>query len=1243
MSAGASFNDRNEIIAPQASTRFLFLKRVVSFILIVFTFAAFIVSTNAMNNVALAFDSTCLPDLNTGAVPFQCNADGTLKKPDKDKKPPRVNKNDNCSRANQSVCSGKTDGNKKNDNKNDKGDTTAKDDSSDKNDTSGGGDSDSKGTSKNDNASNVTNDNWWNNFTCGATGDLGWNTAYTVFQAPLFDDGLYGAKWSIQNIYGDSIKWSNFNGTKSPKYFNKESNRIFPNKDDDSSGVKAPDYKGTGDIDGARKAADSSHTAGKCVMNGLINIVAQNIFNIAQMTSTVISFFVAQAVNPAVICQSAKGGTGCINLLAAIGGDGLNGSNSGIIGRLYSGLYLGLTTIVFAIVGMWMLWNGIAKHRTRMALSGFAWAFGIFLVGCAVGSAPLLVAEAPMRVATTLGACVIQSMNGVNCMQPNATTKNNGDSNDRSECYIDTTNTDIGIDQMLAIEAKQSSCIVWRAFVLQPWSMGQFGKPYDELYTDKTTLLSNLKDPSKADYWKKVKVSLYSDSTSNPMAICQNAKEGGQWTYSNIALYQLDLQSSVHDCTGSPIAFLQKVANAAAGSSQTNSSLVNTLTQNTWAPKGSNNGDYHSSAKINTNQAVYADWYYMIDLMGQVKQTNGTGDKDVSDTYYWWSGEHPFGRIKVAMMAVVSTFAAAAILITTALMAIMYLVSGTILTAFAPLFLLFGIVPGQGKRIFLGYLEQLISSVLKYLACILWMVVTIEVYGAVLSTDMSIVNSLMFIIIVTMAMWMYRKEFINMIGRCNLGGQQLTNHVGEKFGRMARRAGSKAMALGNAAIGAEFASRAMHETAEERRGTVRRNVTAELSRGTGIVANATRAVHATHDRRNKQAAEQLEHQEQKIQKATADTGTTIMNEFHVSEAALDNAQLAVQQVERRYAPKIAEAQLDYENHKNVMDELANINQDEYAGNMSSSYRQLKTLEAAARAQNHTNKDEENLELYKRRIRAQYDFKSDGSEDNTMMTALKNADDVRSYNDTMRAINTMKARGQDGTAQYERYKRQAAALRPAISAFKAEQNRRSQQILTAHGMGTYKGWDDFKQTVANKYDAVKDLKNQRDGEAATVTAAINEYQSLDRLRKTVENNRAAYTQKVSAGQNVTTKDLDNINTSAQIVDSASTEANVLNKTHYDPKTDPARSGRTRAGNNWEAASRSINDLASQYQQQHGMDETGLPEFERRRRAQGGQPNRNYQDASDPHSAGNVDGNDGQGGNPDGDTGDAGAGI
>lgn len=745
--------------------------------------------------------------------------------------------------------------------------------------------------------------------TCALGGDLGLNTTWKSISNVLESDPNSvsdgAAKMSMQDLYGGVLNWTTYNGTRHPDSLEQDKNNLF----NVSPNNGAKDRLGSDIADASKKA----HTIIGCPMRALITMISGTILSAAGLISNFTSIFVTKAVDPSFICQDPKNTVGatCINLLAVIAGDGGAGDDGGIIGRLYSGLYMGLSVMAFLAVGVWAAWTGIAKRRLTSALGGIFTAIVIFGAGILLMGNPLLIAQLPMRVGTTLGGCVVMGVNGVNCMSSTSSDPNTAPK-ENTECYVDDAG-DVDVSRSLALVAKQASCKTWQAFVFQPWVAGQFGTSYSNLNTgggpgEAGPLFQQT--AGTLDYWQKIKVGMYA-SDAKPTSICTESSTG--YTYSNVALYQLNLMSNIHACDKS----------------------------------------YHRSTAIKTNQQVYSDWVYVVDAMSQALKA-GSGDSDTTSSdlqYMWysWIGSYGWNRMAIALLAVICSIGGAAVLITTSALAIMYLFTGVLLTAFAPLFFLIGIVPGQGKKIFLGWVEKIVSAILKYFACVLWMMVTLELYSAVLAgANNGLGATLIFVVIVTLAMWMYRDEFLKMIGRANFGGTQFSNKLGDMGRGMAKGAGRLAGAQAAGFAAGMITGDGEHETydksqdwkagevknghrinaltamthnAMERNKVRAKNVghrlrggvdqagwstMQQLKRGTGIVAQAARAYDVVDDKRRGEVQRKLAKNAQDLQNARGVAYSQMVQKLQESGVSADEAARIATMNGQDRAAKIAE-------------------------------------------------------------------------------------------------------------------------------------------------------------------------------------------------------------------------------------------------------------------------------------------------------------------------------------------------
>lgn len=615
----------------------------------------------------------------------------------------------------------------------------------------------------------VSNASWIDDILCG--NDLGGGTSIHPANNVLTDGSdtimSEGGKYSIMDLYGNVVSWTTWNGA---------------NVGDEKKSVINFDAAGVSDLKDTaadvQKVADGGiHNAVGCVSNYFTSIIGNIFLNFAAFGVTIMSTVVSWAVNPKIICQDPANPEGaCINLIKIIGGDG--GSNGGIIGTLYNGLYLSLASVVFVVVAGWMLWKGIVKGQIRNAWVGLGWAFLSFVLGVMVLTNPMLLAQAPMKVSVMLGSCVIESINGRSCLATDTdsvTQTEDGTANPNTICLIDP-NKDFGMDEHLAIDARMSTCKMWKAFVLEPWAEGQFGASYESLeakdgasYQQSDMITQSDKKDKLTELWPNLSVSMKADNING---LCK----GSDYKYYNIALYQLDLMSNLHDCAGS------------------------------------DGGTYHSSERIKKNGSVYNDWYYMIFTAASASGDKGDGKDNISHMFTMWSGQASLTRTSLAIVAAIATVLASGLfslfdlrlsgIIGWSILAICYLFMGVILTMFAPLFMLAGIHPGTGKKIFLGWLELELEAVLKYFFLMLWLCVVVEIYGAILGSTTNAGMTLIFVLAITAALKMYEPELRNIFGNVDLGGKKLSNKMGEKFGNFMQGArGMKNTLAGGAAAG----------------------------------------------------------------------------------------------------------------------------------------------------------------------------------------------------------------------------------------------------------------------------------------------------------------------------------------------------------------------------------------------------------------------------------------------------------
>lgn len=297
-----------------------------------------------------------------------------------------------------------------------------------------------------------------------------------------------------------------------------------------------------------------------------------------------------------------------------------------------------------------------------------------------------------------------------------------------------------------AMAANAMNCSIWKSFVMDGWAKAQFGMNYNELYLSDAPKGGSLLSNLPEDV-SRYGVNLKSAGSANDYI--NKRVETSSDKVSNLALYQLYISTDMKS----------------EGDPQWNTSVDDPRWFNIVVP----------AAK---NPSVWGRW---------------AGNKIGA----------MFGAFGTLIIAGLVSFS----LISFSFYGLVYMMAGTLLMAFAPFFLLLGIEPSKGRRMFLGWLESVVSSILKFMASSLFVIVALTMYSAVLASTTSGVTAFVGISIMVGVLAMYRKEIVNLLGMTNLGGQKLSNAVGDKISRETKSAKDFATIAGGSAVGSVLSAR----------------------------------------------------------------------------------------------------------------------------------------------------------------------------------------------------------------------------------------------------------------------------------------------------------------------------------------------------------------------------------------------------------------------------------------------------
>lgn len=646
---------------------------------------------------------------------------------------------------------------------------------------------------------------------------------------------LTGRSWTAQELFASNMSLPHYNG-EGPK-------------------EKAFAVRGTGEnnrVDGAVKAkqidqsvADALNGDAKdrlydsrqvwgCSLGALNTGMGNLGFSLSSVITSWVGIFATSAFDSSMICTDVDD-TGCLNLLKIIGGTG--GEGEGVIGTLTSSIYFPLLTLAVLLTATWIIYVGIVKRQFREAMTGALWMFAAIVFGTAFLLNPAMIAKAPMTINNSIGTCIIGAFNGTNCFNGGST---DGDEIASSDEVCKSEASGAKTSESMTLAVNGMSCSIWKAFVLEPYSQASFGRSFDGLDTSdpSDSLTEQLDKAGITDPESTFKVNLGSSSAGEDMEGSTVVLDE-EPAVSNIALYQIYLMT---DADGGD--------------------------------------DAYDNVKANT---LDGRWYNVVSFAA-------------ADEATWnkWSGSFTggAGQNALAVMSLVTSVLGGFIILITALLAIVYYVISIILMGVAPLFFLMAIHPGRGRRIFLGWFGQIAGNMLKYIASAFFLVITVALYAGVLANTENLATTFLFILILSAALFMYRGEIVNLLGRVEMGGEALSGRLGEAMkergSRAARGTRNAALGLAGSAVGGAVATGAGAKPSEYFKNAasgLKDNASRELKRKSGFAGNIARQA----DRVSADNRSDLRAQATRNQSASNDASTAA--ETAVSQADSSAAEL----------------------------------------------------------------------------------------------------------------------------------------------------------------------------------------------------------------------------------------------------------------------------------------------------------------------------------------------------------------
>lgn len=140
---------------------------------------------------------------------------------------------------------------------------------------------------------------------------------------------------------------------------------------------------------------------------------------------------------------------------------------------------------------------------------------------------------------------------------------------------------------------------------------------------------------------------------------------------------------------------------------------------------------------------------------------------------------YSLGGISSSLESLLGTMFALLSIIIVTIRGHMYSFLATISMAFAPLFALLAIHPGKGRKMFLGWLENMVGYILKYIFSAIMVLITIMLFSALLTNMKGGFSAVVASLVLSISMMSYQRQFVDFVSKTNFGGAKVANSLGD--------------------------------------------------------------------------------------------------------------------------------------------------------------------------------------------------------------------------------------------------------------------------------------------------------------------------------------------------------------------------------------------------------------------------------------------------------------------------------
>ena len=205
---------------------------------------------------------------------------------------------------------------------------------------------------------------------------------------------------------------------------------------------------------------------------GFVTLISNLIFWVTKLITTLTIAFVNFSFSDI---------TKLMGIDEMLAGDG-TGSNTGLFGQLFKGIYTPFIVAVMAITGIKIFIDGVVKRQFRNALGTMAISVGMFFLAIIVSVNPTFFVNLPNSAAITVQAVMVKSFTGTMAGEDGICATDMGSSPTGIQKGTSGKDGQKLLDQISANVSSTIGCTFWQTFVFRPWAEGQWGVSWNETW-----------------------------------------------------------------------------------------------------------------------------------------------------------------------------------------------------------------------------------------------------------------------------------------------------------------------------------------------------------------------------------------------------------------------------------------------------------------------------------------------------------------------------------------------------------------------------------------------------------------------------------------------------------------------------------------------------------------------------------------------------------------------------------------